>query len=226
MKKAGVLLLFLILFSIFFNLASAQEGNIDEKDANSEDETIDKEDVKEETSEIKSKIQDRTQKLDDAVDREITLSEPFQTLARIFLRVEEKVSLSFLIISLSLLIFFLIYLIQIIKTFSPFSEEASLALGITLTIILSVLGVINVIANFLIFISQKLKFLSSAGNAATLVSIILFILVLLFVGKKIMKPFRQHKEIEKAQEEGIKAGADLTFVDHVRNMLGKLKFWE
>ena len=153
-------------------------------------------------------------KFDVYTEKEINVPRP---LAIIF-KLEEKVSLSRLIITLGVFIIILLSFIEIMKSFGPFSEGTATIIGVILTMILTVTGSVKNISIYLGNLGQSLAFLqeSSLGLLGFLI-IIMVAFRLLF--HSILKRFKHLKEKEKAKEAGWAIGTAVATMNTVKRAL-------
>lgn len=212
-KKIGVLLVFILLLT---SLVLAQIGNdTNETDSNI---SIDKEGIKEGLKEATSKIASKT---DPIVEKEIEIPERLQTLAKILFGIEDKSSVSALVISFLVWLLFLLLFTNILMYWSLFSKEVAFAAGVILTIIMAALGIVKNISVFLINIGSYFKFLEHWSAGALGFGVVL-ILIIAFIIMRIGKYFREQAGITRAHEEGIEVGAELGFLQRLREMFSKV----
>ena len=127
---------------------------------------------------------------------------------KVFTKFEDQITLSHLIIFILLTILIYIIFENMMASFSPFSKNTSVLVGILITLILGALGAINGATNFLINSTEKIKFFAENSTGALLfLTTAIIILWILFT--RISNYARRKKAIEEGKEEGFEAGTTL-----------------
>ena len=208
MKKEAVIVLSILLLALLSpSLIAAPQ------DSSSQSNVYQEGQVNQSLSDLGTTVK----KLDVYTEKEIDVPRP---LAIIF-KLEEKVSLSRLIITLGVFIIILLSFVEIMKSFGPFSEGTATIIGVILTMILTVTGSVKNISIYLGNLGQSLEFLqeSSLGLLGFLI-IIMVAFRLLF--HSVLKRFQRLKQKEKAQEEGSRLGAIMGTFGALLNVFKKV----
>lgn len=160
-------------------------------------------------------IQART---DAVTEKQVDLPAGLEPIIKVLLRFEEPFSFSELIIAIGIFALFAITFVDILKTFSLFSEPTSVVIGIILAVIMSIVGAVKSLAIFLIGSGSPLKFIES-WNAGALFFWLIIIVLLIYGLNKALKLIHEHKIINEARKDGIKAGAESAFSRWMRKSM-------
>lgn len=201
MKKIGVALAIIILLS---SLSIAQIIEPNEKETN--------------YSYRITSIQEKTNQI---IDKPIEMPDFLQIPIKIIFGVGEKSSFQLVIISIMLWFLFFLLFSNIIKLFSPFSEAVTITSGAVFSIILASIGFIKGLSLWLINVGDNIKFIEKWG-ILQLMMIAIIIIAIWIVSKVVTKSIKDSKEIEKAHEAGIKAGASLGFMNSLKKVFYKM----
>jgi len=112
----------------------------------------------------------------------------------------------FLLIAI-LWFYFLFKFSEIMHNFTPFSKATSIIIGALMTILTAHLGIINTIANFILwFITSKDAFWY---QITALIGVIVILIIIYYVTSKLSKGFKEKKEEgrEKIQKAKVDAAA-------------------
>jgi len=205
MKKISVLLIILISLTLFTSFALAQENQYDKTNK------INITGVKEKTNSL--------------VDKEIIIPENLQTITKIFFRVEEKATVS-LIIIIALIWIILFIMLKSILEIMPFFDKkiggsfieisTSTIASIAITTLIGLGGVIKSFAIFFLNIGKSFQFLEE-WSAGFLLFMMIFLTIIIFLTTKVMNWLHENIELGKAK----KVSEDITLGAKVLSDTGK-----
>ena len=205
MKKISVLLIILISLTLFTSFALAQENQYDKTNK------INITGVKEKTNSL--------------VDKEIIIPENLQTITKILFRVEEKATVS-LIIIIALIWIILFIMLKSILEIMPFFDKkiggsfieisTSTIASIAITTLIGLGGVIKSFAIFFLNIGKSFQFLEE-WSAGFLLFMMIFLTIIIFLTTKVMNWLHENIELGKAK----KVSEDITLGAKVLSDTGK-----
>lgn len=161
------------------------------------------------------------EKADSLTEKEIIISETIKPFLEYGLGIKSPTTISNLVIYTSLWILFFFTFSNMMYSFSPFSKTTATVTSLVLVILLSTIGLIRILTEGLLSLSRSIKFIDewSSGALATIVVLVIIALILI---QRVIKYFREEKELENAREKGIQIGADMAMIGWIKKMFTKL----
>lgn len=228
----GLLPLFLVLIIVFFFGGMIVIGILEDyKNSNQKTPDIPEESKllkggiseSEESSISQKRIGEITEKADEIAEQQIEIPEKFKLreIAKILFKIDSPAPLNLLIIAGMLFIIFYALFADIFETFSPFGKGTSVAIGICVTLIAGILGIIKSASVFLINIGSNIKYLEKYGAFGQFF-IITMIIIFWVILAKILKKIKIEKNKEKSDEIGTKIGTDVATSGFIRRAYEKI----
>ena len=145
------------------------------------------------------------------LDKEIEIPEGFQILARVFFGIDDSISISAVIILLAIWFVLFIIITNTLKLMHFFKGGIAWLIGAIVTILIALSGAIKGTAGLILAVGDSFGFIGK-WSAGALMFALLVVLIIGFIGSKILKKISDYIEIEEARTEGEKTGENLSLL--------------
>ncbi len=161
----------------------------------------------------KIEIKDPTLKIDNALEKEIELSENTQIFARILFGIKGNIAVSTLILLLAIWAWVLFLLSEILPATPFFNSPTKAWLGaFAINIIISITSTYVTVAQFFINFGEDISFLKD-WSAGWLVFSIIVIMVFFALFQKLLKRWKEKTALDEAREAGIRTGTTVAYAE-------------
>lgn len=193
MKKAGVLIIAILLLSSIVIAQSNLSGN--------------------------SSTFTPLEATDNALETQIDLPEWLQISAKILFGIAgEEVTIVDLIVYAMLFLIMFLFMMGILKTFPYFPGKTKIIAAFAITLLIAISRVIKILADF--FLGFRNSF-ESNGTLNSLIIFFIVVFSIYFIISKVLTTIERRNRIEKAKETGTKVGAAAKALSNVAEKLGE-----
>ncbi len=188
-----VVLILVSLFSICF--VYAQD--------NGEKSPEDAEDIKQEAERLGQELKQKEKKV---LETEIEIPENLQVVVRILFGVKGSINLQEFVVLIAVWVMLLLIIVSFLQLTPLLSGWKSWAGAITITSIISVIGVVRNISIFFFNLGNAFSFLQK-WSILKIVFVIVLAIVLIWLASFVSKIIKKKLMLEEAEMKGAKAGA-------------------